>query len=200
MPTGPSTVSGINTIDPQDFVRLDPSGAPLAPTPKGTTAAGSTAGATKPGAARSIAGQVPAPTHTLGKDDFLKLLLAQLRNQDPLKPMEDKEFIAQLAQFNSLEQIIDVNRRLGDLLASQQLSQASALVGKRVEVRTPEGIGEAGTNKLEGLVASVLMIQGAPKLVIGSLAVPLSAVTRVTDPASATGVGAGIGSGGGTAI
>lgn len=198
MPTGPSTVSGISTIDPRDFVRLDPSGAPLASTPREITAAGSTAGATKSG--RSIAGQAPNPTQKLGKDDFLKLLLAQLKNQDPLKPMEDKEFIAQLAQFNSLEQIIDVNRRLGDLVASQQLSQASALVGKRVEVRTPEGIGEAGTNKLEGLVASVLMIQGAPKLVIGSLAVPLSAVTRVTDPTSVTGIGAGIGSGGGTAI
>lgn len=51
----------------------------------------------------------------LGKDSFLKLLTTQLANQDPLNPMEDKEFIAQLAQFNSLEQMQNLNKNIETL-------------------------------------------------------------------------------------
>ena len=59
----------------------------------------------------------------LGKDAFLKLLVTQLQNQDPTSPMDDKEFIAQMAQFSSLEQMQNMTKAMEDLLASQEQSQ-----------------------------------------------------------------------------
>ena len=58
---------------------------------------------------------VPA-TKSLGQDTFLKLLVEQLKNQDPLSPQDSAQFVAQLAQFNSLEQLISINDRLGKLV------------------------------------------------------------------------------------
>ena len=52
----------------------------------------------------------------MGQDTFLKLLVEQLKNQDPLNPQDSAQFVAQLAQFNSLEQLISINARLGQLL------------------------------------------------------------------------------------
>lgn len=72
---------------------------------------------------------------SLDKDDFLKLLIAQLQHQDPTSPVEDKEFIAQMAQFSSLEQMTNMStgfKRLSGLLAS---SEASQVLGKTVELR-----------------------------------------------------------------
>jgi flagellar basal-body rod modification protein FlgD len=74
----------------------------------------------------------------LGQEAFLKLLVAQLQNQDPLNPQENSEFVAQLAQFSSLEQSIGINDRL-DQLAMQnqglQNSQVVGLVGKQATVK-----------------------------------------------------------------
>jgi flagellar basal-body rod modification protein FlgD len=69
------------------------------------------------------------------RDDFMKLLIAQLQNQDPLKPMDNQEFAVQLATFNSLEQLIGVNEKLDSLVGKQGLSgqlNSSALIGKEV--------------------------------------------------------------------
>lgn len=77
---------------------------------------------------------------SLGKDDFLKLLVTQMRNQDPINPMDGKEFAAQLAQFNSVEQLINVNKGIESLAQSQQdlnsglnNSMAASLAGKEVK-------------------------------------------------------------------
>jgi flagellar basal-body rod modification protein FlgD len=87
--------------------------------------------ATPPQAAAS--GALSAKTVT--QDDFLKLLMAQLQNQDPLHPMDNQEFAAQLATFNSLGQLIDINKKLGTLQNSQALASqfnAASLIGKEV--------------------------------------------------------------------
>lgn len=73
---------------------------------------------------------------TLGKDDFLKILIAQLQNQDPTNPMEDKDFIAQMAQFSALEQTMNLTKAFEKFAESQnqsQLVQYNSFVGKNVK-------------------------------------------------------------------
>jgi flagellar basal-body rod modification protein FlgD len=76
-------------------------------------------------------------SQTMGKDDFMKLMLAQLQNQDPMNPMDNTAFVAQTAQFTSLEQLQSINKTLQGL-ASQSgnggVASASALLGKTVTV------------------------------------------------------------------
>ena len=75
---------------------------------------------------------------TMGKQDFLKLLVAQLQHQDPLQPMENTEFVAQLAQFSSLEQQISTNDNLSLIQVGQTAmtnSQVAGLIGKEVEAK-----------------------------------------------------------------
>ncbi|MCP3761996.1 flagellar hook assembly protein FlgD [Domibacillus sp. A3M-37] len=71
----------------------------------------------------------------LGKDEFLKILMAQLQNQDPLSPMEDKDFIAQMAQFSSLEQMTNMTSMIEKMVQAQTASQMinyQSFVGKNV--------------------------------------------------------------------
>ncbi len=80
-----------------------------------------------------------AGDNELGKDEFLKLLVTQLENQNPLEPQDNGEFIAQLAQFSSLEGIDNLNDSMNGLVATTQSSQAiqaSSLVGQQVQVST----------------------------------------------------------------
>jgi flagellar basal-body rod modification protein FlgD len=86
-------------------------------------------------------------TKSLGKDDFLKMLVAQLKNQDPLKPMDGTEFAAQLAQFSSLEQLTNMNTQLQNLGLYQTTatnSQAVNLLGKEVSVSNSNKIQVEG--------------------------------------------------------
>lgn len=100
----------------------------------------------------------------LGKDQFLQLLITQLRHQDPINPVEDKEFIAQLAQFSSLEQMQNLNTNMGEMMSSQQkltaLSQATQMIGKEVELFTNDG------NNLFGIVSGVQFKNGWPQITV----------------------------------
>ena len=87
----------------------------------------------------------------LGKDDFLKLLITQLSHQDPTKPLEDREFVAQMAQFSALEQMTNMNGELSKVLGLLARSQAVALLGKTVEIAQ----GEASiTGRVEAISGS----------------------------------------------
>lgn len=100
-------------------------------------------------------------TGELGKDDFLQLLVTQLKNQDPLDPMKNEQFVAQLAQFNSLEQMLNLNKSFEAMLSLQQLSQASSFIGKNVTWFDPDGTEQTG------IVTGVQMNGGAPTLQVG---------------------------------
>ena len=86
--------------------------------------------------------------NTMDKDDFLKILLTQLTHQDPTRPLEDKEFVAQMAQFSTLEQISNMNTELEKVLNLLAKSQAIALLGKTVEIRE-------GSTEIVGVVTEV---------------------------------------------
>ncbi|MEI6874720.1 MAG: flagellar hook assembly protein FlgD [Spirochaetota bacterium] len=86
---------------------------------------------------------------TLDRDDFLKILITQLQHQDPSAPLEDKEFISQMAQFSSLEQMTNMSQgfsKLSGLLAS---SEASGFLGKNVQI-------SEGDKSITGLVTEVI--------------------------------------------
>ncbi|MBQ0051502.1 MAG: flagellar hook assembly protein FlgD [Treponema sp.] len=89
------------------------------------------------------------PSHELGKDDFLKILMAQMTNQDPTSPMENTEFIAQMAQFSSLEQMTNMSNNFEKLASMMNTNQAQATLGRSVEIdlgdTTTMGIVEATT-------------------------------------------------------
>ncbi|MFC0474729.1 flagellar hook assembly protein FlgD [Robertmurraya beringensis] len=111
---------------------------------------------------------------TLGKDDFLKILMTQLQNQDPLNPMQDKDFIAQMATFTSLEQMTNMNKSITSLVSAQEQNQLisySQFIGKEVSwhklTESDDGSSEIeqGTGKIVSLkftdgVATFLLEDG----------------------------------------
>ena len=74
------------------------------------------------------------PDQNMGKEDFLKILLTQLAHQDPTAPMQDKEFIAQMAQFSSLEQMTNMAADFAKMARMLRGTEASASLGKSVEI------------------------------------------------------------------
>ena len=118
---------------------------------------------------------------TLGQEDFLKLITVQLSSQDPLKPMEDTAFIAQMAQFSSLEQSSQLTREFSAMRSLNELNSAGAMLGRQVTVKS----GEDQT--VTGVVQAIDSTGAAPRLLIDGKLYPTSAVTRVemyapTDP------------------
>lgn len=118
---------------------------------------------------------------TLGKDAFMKLLVNQLKNQDPLSPADNSEYIAQLAQFSSLEQMQELNDNIVGLAVLQQnnalmsqLTQSSTLIGQEVRYTDPT-TQESKT----GFVSSVKVDDGIAVLSIGGSTVPLANVSEV---------------------
>lgn len=95
----------------------------------------------------------------VGLQDFLRILLTQLNYQDPLKPMDNQAFMAQMAQFTSLEQAQRVNDQLEQLVANQAALQSIGLVGRQVEV-------QGGTGPVTGTVSALSWRGEAPVLTV----------------------------------
>jgi flagellar basal-body rod modification protein FlgD len=133
----------------------------------GTAAAASTS-ATSIGSAQAVDYQ-----------SFLRLLVAQMKNQDPTSPMESTDYVAQLATFSQVEQSVQMNNKLEAMLISSSLGQASGLIGRHVE--TMDG-------KASGVVKSVeLYADGSVLVLENGTKVPLSASLIVKEaPAPGT--------------
>ncbi len=114
------------------------------------------------------------PIKTLDQNDFLRLLITQLSAQDPLNPQKDTEFIAQMAQFSSLEQAKSMQSNIAALRTDQQLLQANVMLGQTVELQV-----DKDTTK-SGIVSAVQIVDGAPKLVVDDQAYDLSQVLTIT--------------------
>ncbi|MFI2856985.1 flagellar hook capping FlgD N-terminal domain-containing protein [Paenibacillus sp. JSM ZJ436] len=121
-------------------------------------------------------------TSTMGKDQFLSILIAQLRYQDPMQPMQDKEFIAQMAQFTSLEQLMNISSQLTDM--RQSLGSASGLIGQKVSWIAVDQSGNSSVKS--GIVDSILIRGGMHYASIGAAEIALEHIVQIENaPASA---------------
>ena len=93
---------------------------------------------------KATADSTQAPTNTLGKDAFLKLLVAQLKYQDPTKPTDSAEFMAQTAQFTQVEKLEEIAQQNNNNIRTQGLSTASALIGRTVKYQDAAGAFASG--------------------------------------------------------
>lgn len=120
----------------------------------------------------------------MGKDQFLRLLVAQLRYQDPLSPMEDREFVTQLAQFSALEQMTQISRSMDRLLefflsggqgGVTFLPMYATLIGKEIEWMTAEG------DTASGVISSVLQTEKGIRFIVGEQEVAPETVIRISE-------------------
>ncbi len=123
--------------------------------------------ATTPGAlAQSVAGN-----QNLGEQDFLNLLVTQLTNQDPLSPQDDQQFLAQMAQFSTVEGVNNLSGAMNQV-------QAASLIGKTIQYQTADQSGNITTST--GQVSAVQFKSGGPQLVVNGHAVSMANVVQVS--------------------
>ena len=143
-------------------------------------------------AADAIGGSPPPTSATAGSstnatdafglsfESLLKIVLTQLTYQDPLKPMDNFQFVSQLAQFSQIQQTQSMSDSLKTLVSAQSTAQAASLLGKRVDI-------PAGASVVSGEVIAVAFADGVPTLTL-QLAnnqtisnIPLSSVTQIRE-------------------
>jgi flagellar basal-body rod modification protein FlgD len=114
-----------------------------------------------------------APTRTLDQDDFIKLVVAQMSNQDPTKPQEDTEFIAQMTQFTALEQAKSMTSDISQIRTQQRLLQGMSLLDREVVVQSGK------SEPITGVVKGLVMDGENPKILIGDTPFELSEIVNI---------------------
>jgi flagellar basal-body rod modification protein FlgD len=117
---------------------------------------------------------LPIPTKTLSQDDFLKLLVVQMKAQDPLNPKTDTEFISQMTQFSALEQSKSMQRDIAGLRGDQELLQADAMIGRYVTLHDGNAL------VAPGVVSAVDVMDGTPKIVVNGIQYSMSQVLSIS--------------------
>lgn len=123
-----------------------------------------------------------AGERTLGADDFMKILMTQLTAQDPMNPMKDTEFIAQMANFSSLEQMRGLSQSFTAYSNSQQMATAPLYLGCNVTVKDPS----SPTGETKGMVQSVTVKDGKPALIIDGKTYSPNLITNISLPPQPT--------------
>lgn len=111
-----------------------------------------------------------------GEGDFMALLMAQLKNQNPMEPMDDKDLMGQVTQLNTLRELQAISQKIEQMNKSSQASYASSLIGKHVKT-TPED----GSESIDGIVDGMEIAGGEYLLTIDDQIIRLSDVTLVKE-------------------
>lgn len=112
------------------------------------------------------------PVKTIDKDAFLQLFIEQLKNQDPMSPQDTNAFTAQMAQFSMLEQITNLSEEVTQLKRSQEVAEASALIGRQVSVQTSDGV-------VSGSVEKVTITSDSLQVFVNGTGYGLSQITEI---------------------
>ena len=120
------------------------------------------------------------PVKMLGQNEFLKLLVTQMRNQDPMQPVSDTEFIAQMAQFSSLEQTKTMSADITKLRQGNDFLQATNLLGKEVRLHL------GGMEFTKGIVTDLNVKDGEARIIVGEKTYTLDQVNSVSAEAPET--------------
>lgn len=119
------------------------------------------------------------PGGELGKDDFLKLLIAQLRYQNPLDPTDPTQFMAQTAQFTMVEKLTQMADQSDKAAVTQKLLTASSMVGKQITYLRTDGTTGKGI-----VTSAVLADDGGTSLKVGTDDVPIEFVKEIDQPST----------------
>jgi flagellar basal-body rod modification protein FlgD len=117
-----------------------------------------------------LRGQANLGVKELDKNAFLQLLMAQLQNQDPLSPVDNKDFLAQQAQLTQVEKLDNL---VSTITTANSLSQVSSLIGKSVELKTPAG------QTIQGVVTSGGISDGKGAVDVGGVSYPVEQVSKI---------------------
>lgn len=115
----------------------------------------------------------------LTAEDFLKLLITELQNQDPTEPLGNEQLLAQLSSMRELQSNIELSDTLTEITVGQSLTQAAGLIGKEIEGQADDQPAVAG------VVERAFVREGKAYVGVGNAELPVSAITSVQQPASA---------------
>jgi len=122
-----------------------------------------------------LAMQSNAGKQMLGADDFMKLLTTQLTSQDPMNPMKDTEFISQMANFTSLEQMRTLSKSFETFTTDQKLASAPSYLGRQVTITD-------ATGDITGIVEAIKLKDGKPAIVINGKTYETKLITGIATP------------------
>jgi flagellar basal-body rod modification protein FlgD len=119
---------------------------------------------------------VPVPTQMLSQQDFLKLLVAQMTSQDPMKPTDSQDLLSQMTQFSTLNANNSMQTQLGQMQTLNEFSEAGSLLGKQITLQVSD------TATAQGVVTGVDTSGDVPKIIVDGHSYSLAQVLSVANP------------------